>query len=84
MFNNIEQVLRVYKSTVKRYLKKCKRIDETIRQARKDDYLGSLDWPKKDWEWKNQTEQRMHGMAVALGLSREEINNIWEVIKKEV
>lgn len=85
MFKTIEEGLEIYRSSVKEYLSKCNEINSAHKKARDDaglDYAGSLDWPKGDWEWKNQTEYRMGGMATALGLSREEVDEIWEEVKR--
>lgn len=87
MLKTTEEGLEVYKQAVKGFLEKCRLIDtreRADRNAREVDYMGSLDWPKADWEWKQATEQQMLGMETALGLSVEEVAKIVKSVKDDL
>ena len=84
MFSDIESGLMAYRDMVEAYLKKCHKLNKMGKKARGEDWQGSLDWGKKDWEWKNNTEHQMHGMTLALGLSENEVDDIWRGIKQTI
>jgi hypothetical protein len=42
------------------------------------------DWCKIDQGWKEGEEQKLNGMAIALGLSREEVRIIRSSLEKDI
>jgi len=84
MFTDIKEGLQVYKDELRGYLKKCREIAEIVkrsRQRRGEVYSGFIDWPTKEYEWVKRTRNKLEGMEIALGLSKEEQESITKEIE---
>ena len=84
MFTDIKEGLEIYKEEVRKYLKGHNEIDKKVKKEKGEDCSNSIYWNKTDFAWKTNSENMLKGMALALGLSKEEKDKIWQEIKEEL
>jgi hypothetical protein len=87
MFKTIEEGLEVYRKKIGGHLQKTSKVAEREKKCREEqglDYYGLVDWPKDYYEAYKKRSQQLDGMAIALGLSGEEIESIWNDIEKQL
>lgn len=87
MFKSIQEGLEIYRKKLEEHFQEESRVAERERQGREQqgiNYCGILDWPKEDYEAFNTRSHQLCGMAIALGLSDEEISNNWKDVERKL